>query len=288
MLFWFSPCKINLFLRVNGRIASGYHDLSTIMQTLDFGDYIVVEEAAEDVFSCSSEKIPLSQNLVVKARDLFREKTGHKSFYNIFLQKNIPLASGLGGGSSNAATTLFALNHMSGLEIEEKELQSWASNLGADVPFFFSSGHAVCRGAERLSIDDSIPIQHEHRFALIFPDVDGFFTQDVYQSLDLEKLADWEQDSVDHKTRRNDLETVALRNERFAMIKAEIEQALNSLEEDLFMSGSGPTLVSSLRNEEKVVQVLKDLGLYFVLATSVFRNPSVNQWFGITETSCAV
>lgn len=142
-----SPAKINLFFRVLSKRPDGYHEIATKMQAISLFDELLIDKSDRDSFSCSDSSLPLDEtNLVCKAVALFRSMTRERSSFSIHLQKNIPTQAGLGGGSSNAATTLFALNSLSGSPLTTAELQAASAQLGADVPFFFSSGTAYCTG----------------------------------------------------------------------------------------------------------------------------------------------
>lgn len=147
MLTLFSPAKINLFLRIVGRRADGYHDLASLFQTISLGDTLHFTLADEDRLICTDSSIPTDgSNLILKAAQLFRQKTGLRFGLDVHLEKNIPSQAGLGGGSSNAATTLWALNALHGFPVTVSELQIWSSEIGSDIPFFFSKGTAYCTG----------------------------------------------------------------------------------------------------------------------------------------------
>lgn len=135
-----SPAKINHTLKVLGKRPDGFHELETEMQAISLCDTIEVVASDSDAFNGDET------NLVVRARELFRKKTGIRQPVAIQLEKRIPMEAGLGGGSSNAATTLFALNQLAGGVASESELQEWSAEIGSDIPFFFSLGRAVCRG----------------------------------------------------------------------------------------------------------------------------------------------
>lgn len=142
-----SPAKINLFLRVMGKRADGYHELASLFQAVDLFDTLTFTLTDEDKFTCTDPSLSLdSSNLVIKARELFRQVTGLSSPVRIHLEKNIPMQAGLGGGSSNAATVLWGLNALHDLPFTNAQLQSLSAQLGSDVPFFFSSGTAYCTG----------------------------------------------------------------------------------------------------------------------------------------------
>lgn len=167
---FFSPAKINFFFHVIGKRLDGYHQIASLLHTVSFGDYLTFTPSDTDQFTIErNEKVPRdNSNLIIQALELFRNKTGWEQPLHIHLQKNIPIGSGLGGGSSNAATTLWALNAISRLEIPKDELQKWSANLGSDVPFFFSNGCAVCTG--RGEIVEDKPAIYEREIYLILND----------------------------------------------------------------------------------------------------------------------
>lgn len=165
---FFSPAKINFFFHVIGKRLDGYHEIASLLHTVSFGDYLTFIPSQTDQFTIEgNEKVPRdNSNLVIQALELFRSKTGWMQALDIHLQKNIPMGSGLGGGSSNAATTLWALNVISKLEIPKDELQKWSAKLGSDVPFFFSNGCAVCTGRGEI-VEDKTPINEKEMYLIL-------------------------------------------------------------------------------------------------------------------------
>lgn len=165
---FFSPAKINFFFYVIGKRLDGYHEIASLLHTVSFGDYLTFTSFQTDHLTIEgNEHLPNDgSNLVIKALELFRKKTGWRQPLHIHLQKNIPLGSGLGGGSSNAATTLWALNSISELSIPKDELQKWSAELGSDVPFFFSNGCAVCTGRGEI-VDNKPPIEEENIYLIL-------------------------------------------------------------------------------------------------------------------------
>jgi 4-diphosphocytidyl-2-C-methyl-D-erythritol kinase len=144
---FFSPAKINLFFLVLYPRNDGYHEIASLLQTISLGDVLSFSLSSQDYFTTTEKTLSTdSSNLVIKALDLFRKKTSLTAPISIHLDKRIPMEAGLGGGSSNAATTLWALKELFELSISVEELQEWGSFLGSDVPFFFSSGTAFCTG----------------------------------------------------------------------------------------------------------------------------------------------
>lgn len=142
-----SPAKINLFLRILRKREDGYHDLASLFQAVDLADTLDFQFSDCDQLTCSDSQVPLDRaNLVWKAVDLFRKKTGLNQPLAIHLEKKVPIQAGIGGGSSNAATTLWALNQLHRTNLSDSVLADYASEIGSDISFFFSSGRAYCTG----------------------------------------------------------------------------------------------------------------------------------------------
>ncbi len=155
-----SFAKINWTLRIPGKRPDGYHEVATVLQSVSLCDELVFEPREDDQISltCDDPAIPVDDtNLIVKAARALQARGG----VDISLKKTIPAKGGLGGGSSNAAMTLLALNSLWRLGREERDLRKIGSRLGADVPFFFQGGTAVAKGigteVERLR---DVPQQH--------------------------------------------------------------------------------------------------------------------------------
>lgn len=114
----FSPCKINLFLRILRKREDGYHDLASLFQAIGFGDTLElspIDDGNADVFTCNMDGVPTDQsNLVLRALELMRQKTGKSQYFRANLIKQCPAQAGLGGGSANAATAMWGANEMMG------------------------------------------------------------------------------------------------------------------------------------------------------------------------------
>ena len=133
-----SRAKINLSIDVLGKRLDGYHLVEMIMQTIDLFDRIKIFSLEEDkiIIESNSEDIPLNDsNIVYKAADLIKEQFGIKQGVIIYIEKNIPIAAGMAGGSSNAAAVLVGLNELWNLNLDKNELKDLGLKLGADVPF---------------------------------------------------------------------------------------------------------------------------------------------------------
>ena len=151
---WLAPAKLNLFLHVLGRRADGYHELQTAFRLIDLADTLRFTARADGkvVRQQHLPGVPPEGDLCLRAANLLKQSTGHSGGVEIRLEKRIPMGGGLGGGSSDAATTLLVLNHLWQLGLKRGELQQLALRLGADVPVFVFGENAFAEGVgERLS-----------------------------------------------------------------------------------------------------------------------------------------
>ncbi|GJM92833.1 hypothetical protein PR202_ga09337 [Eleusine coracana subsp. coracana] len=221
----FSPCKINVFLRITGKRPDGFHDLASLFHVSFF---------------------------IIKALNLYRKKTGTDNFFWIHLDKKVPTGAGLGGGSSNAATALWAANQFSGCIASEKDLQEWSGEIGSDIPFFFSRGAAYCTGRGEIvqDITDSLPVNLP--MVLIKPP-EACSTAEVYKRFKLEQasradplslLEDMTQNGISKDVCVNDLEPPAFEVlPSLKRMKKRIIAASQGNYSAVFMSGSGSTIV---------------------------------------------
>jgi 4-diphosphocytidyl-2-C-methyl-D-erythritol kinase len=185
-LVLFSPAKVNLFFRVLRKREDGYHEIASLYQAISLGDTLTASLAEDDRITCDDPGIPCDErNLLSKALRVFREKTGLTVKIHFHLEKKIPIEAGCGGGSSNAATALFALNVLTGSALDEGTLCEWASTFSSDAPFFFSTGSAYARGrGEQLT---NISALGPHVFWLAKPKV-GLSTPLVYKTCNAKSL----------------------------------------------------------------------------------------------------
>lgn len=276
MLELFSPAKINLFLRIVSKRTDGYHNLSSVFQTLSLGDTLTIERHDRDLLTCTDPELPTDEtNLVLKATELFREKTGLKHFFKIHLDKRIPTQAGLGGGSSNAATVLWGCDQLAKTKIALTTLKHWGAEIGSDVPFFFSQGTAYCTGKGETVYH--LPALASRTLWIVKPS-SGLSTPEVYRRLKLsatplsEKaiqrdLDDFLAGSLPYF---NDLERPAF----------EIRPELEKLKKELLASGFETVLLSGSGSSFFCIGSGKapsdsQLAVYPVQ----FTNRSLDQWY---------
>jgi len=249
-----SPAKVNLFLRVLRKRSDGFHDILSLMQRITLYDEMRFALRGDGVVvRCPGSTLPEDRGNIVcrAAEDLLAHVSGHTGA-EITIHKKIPVAAGLGGGSSNAATTLVTLNEMTGTPCTTEELMEMGARLGADVPFFVSGRTALASG-----IGDHLkPVQGVPRiwFVLVNP---GFevSTREIYERLRLGLT----KEPIKYRMPRfatmshiagglyNDLEKVSL---HLHPVLSEIKERLmaNGASGSL-MSGSGPTVFGIFENE---------------------------------------
>jgi len=178
------PAKINLYLDIPGRRPDGYHDIVTVMQAIDLYDELLLEArgGGEITMECDAAGLPVDwRNLCVRAAEAMRRLAAPGRGVRIALKKRIPVAAGLGGGSSDAAGVILGLNRLWEMGLAPAEFEEIAAGLGSDVPFFISGGTARCTGrGERIS-----PLAGAPRLAYVLatPPI-AVSTADVYAALD--------------------------------------------------------------------------------------------------------
>lgn len=265
-----SRAKINLSIDVLGKRKDGYHLVEMIMQTIDLYDVIKIRELSSDdiIIKSNSKDIPLDDtNIVYKAINLLRDKFNINKGIEVFLQKNIPIAAGMAGGSSNAAAILVGLNKLWSLNLSELDLQELGLNLGADVPFCISGKTALAKGiGEELTFVKGLP--KDISILICKPEI-FVSTKDVYEGLDLnniqirpnnEKLLEYlKEEDVSSLAENmvNVLEGVTSNS------YIEIKDIENTMMENgalgSMMSGSGPTVFGLYKNREDALSCKKNL-----------------------------
>ena len=271
-----SPAKVNVFLKITGQRVDGYHELLTVFVPVSLYDKLIISKSEKglEVYYRGRE-IPNNQNnLVSRAAISFFEKTGIKKGIKITLIKNIPISSGLGGGSSDAATTLKGLNQLWPNALSKEDLEKLALSLGADVPFFLLQKPAMARGiGEILQPIENFPSLW---YVIVSPNL-MISTAWTYERIKLNLTNNRNQNKMSSFKKNifnisellfNDLERVTLVKYPFlSSIKESLLQvgALGAL-----MTGSGPSifgLFDSAKKAQKAGNILKtyDKGDVFVV-----------------------
>jgi 4-diphosphocytidyl-2-C-methyl-D-erythritol kinase len=249
-----APCKINLFLRILRKRDDGFHELASLFQTVSLMDTLDFWEAPADepeplcsmevsADSLGREGIPTDEtNLVMRALQLFADKTGERRRIHCRLHKAVPAQAGLGGGSGDCATALFAANKLAGFPASQQQLIEWSAELGSDISFFVSRGSAYCTGRGEL-IEPTPPLPAAPCY-LVKPPY-GCSTPDIFRQLGLSPGDELPGDeprgmldrflaSVDDAPYLNDLEPPA-----FAL-----NPELRELRDDLAQCGFGSVMMS--------------------------------------------
>lgn len=273
--------KINLSLDIVGKREDGYHLLKMVMQSIDLHDEIELYEKAEGVsLSCDKEYVPTDQrNIAYKAAKLLLGEAKEKRGVHIHIKKNIPVAAGLAGGSTDAAAVLKGLNAFYGLGYSEEALMNLGLSLGADVPFCLKGGTCLCEGIGEVVTP--LPSFKDRVVVLVKPPF-GVSTKDAYGAFSLEKikrhveteklmLAMKQEDLQGvHYYVRNLLENVVL--QKHPVVKRVKQQVAQSGAEVTLMSGSGPTVYGIYQEEEvarKAVDALRRYGNEVILTKTI-------------------
>ena len=265
-----SFAKINWVLRVLGRRADGFHEISTIFQTITLNDNLSFRAREDEQLhlTCDSPEIPLDEsNLILRAASALREQYGIRRGASIHLEKNIPVEAGLGGGSSNAAMAMLGLARLWQIEVSKHELEGIGLRLGADVPFFLTGGTALGTGlgTEVEPLGDAA-----FRHLLIIKPEAKVSTAEAYKSLNARALTKVESATIlsisraDEQNRdshpdalHNDFEPVVLR------MKPEIERAKRALVESgasgALLAGSGSSVFGVFDNQEAQERAFESL-----------------------------
>jgi 4-diphosphocytidyl-2-C-methyl-D-erythritol kinase len=190
MLKYRAPAKINLVLEVLGKRDDGYHEIRSLVQTVNLCDNLAFEIADDISLECIEPALQTKDNLVIRAAELLREASGSNKGARIRLEKHIPWGAGLGGGSSDAAATLLALNGLWELKLTVSNLVELAARLGSDVPFFIHGGAALIEGrGEKVTTLPPSPPAH---FVLMLPSLPKITdkTRRLYSLLDRRHFTD--------------------------------------------------------------------------------------------------
>ncbi|MBZ6065660.1 4-(cytidine 5'-diphospho)-2-C-methyl-D-erythritol kinase [Aeromonas schubertii] len=253
-ILWPAPAKLNLFLHVNGRRPDGYHELQTLFIFLDHGDTLSVEVTQGDRLTLSPAipGVPDEENLIIRAARLLQARLPTPKGAHIRLTKVLPMGGGIGGGSSDAATTLVALNHLWGAGLSVDELAGLGVRLGADVPVFVRGTAAFAEGVgERLQ-----PVAVPERWYLVIKPECHVATAAIFQDPDLPRNTP--------KMGLQELMSGEWKNDCEALVKKrhpEVANALGWLLEyaPSRMTGTGACVFAAFEDESLAREVLAKL-----------------------------
>jgi 4-diphosphocytidyl-2-C-methyl-D-erythritol kinase len=253
-----APAKINLSLKILGRRGDGFHEIETLIVPISLADKINIEKQTRWIdFTCDDPSVPKGdENLVVRAAKAFLDSARIKSGVSIRLEKKIPNGAGLGGGSSDAAATLLALNKLLDTKLPRETLAKMAETIGSDVPFFIFQSAATCKG--RGELVTSKPLRERLSILLLKPEfgVSSAWAYSHWQdSKEIPGVAYGIQE-FDGQTFVNDLERSVF--EKFVFL-AELKMWLSKQVEvgAVLMSGSGSTVFAVMRSNVDVDPVAK-------------------------------
>ena len=289
-----APAKVNLILRILDRLPTGYHQIWSIMQTVDLADRLtirVVPSTTVITLQCQHSTVPKDRtNLVYQAAELVLNQAGSSVGLEIDLEKHIPMAAGMGGGSSDAAATIFGLVRLLDLDWSLSDMAQIGAQLGSDVPFFFSAPSALVRGwgqevlplsmaGERwiVLVNPGFPIETKWAYdqlastrKQVLPIGEHLKKIEVDQSISWDRLT---------ALLENDFEPAIfpvfpeLKNIKAEFLAAGAEAAL--------LSGSGATMFGVFSDESVALQAKSDLG--HVTQRNIFLARSVSSSFQIEE-----
>lgn len=264
-----APAKINLGLDICGKHPDGYHELAMIMVSVDLNDYVTVTNLPDDRVEMlsNSHRMPHNdQNDVVKAARLLRERYGIKTGVRIELEKNIPICAGLGGGSSDAAATLRALDKLWDLGMSQDEMIELGFAIGSDVPYCLSAGCAYIAGkGEQV---ECLPAALSSWVVLVKPDF-GVSTRTIFKEIDVETISRVDIDGLkgalvagDYNGMLsymgNSLEDITIAKR--PLIQKIKDRMLAAGADAALMSGSGPTvfaLCPTSKRADRVYNAMK-------------------------------
>lgn len=248
---WLAPAKLNLFLRVLNRRLDGMHNLQTVFQLLDFGDLMTFSLSQSGGIERDYDFIPYDVDLCVRAVKALEQATQNTLGVKIKLDKNLPMGGGVGGGSSDAATTLVAVNHLWKLGLAKSELMEIGLSLGADVPVFVHGQSVWAEGVGERFTTIELP---EKNYLVVTPKI-SVSTAEIFTN----KCLTRDQDAITirdfHEGRaRNELESIV--RENYSLVDDTfkwLEQYGNPV-----MTGTGASVFLRLNSREKACQIAEE------------------------------
>lgn len=261
-----SYAKITLFLDVISRRPDHYHNVKIILQNIDLSDFLLIKPLPYPHFILRSNySIPLEENLIYKAYKTFIKESGIKTGCYIYHLKRIPLQSGLGGGSSNAGSVLYASNLMTKAGLKREELSSLGIKLGSDVPFFLYGGTSLAEGrGEKIT---KLPSLSDY-FVLLITPFFGIKTKEIYSQIDPKNLGyhlNWNE--VIDKIKIGEIprvynffEDIVLK--RYPLLK-DIKEILQEFTPLVSLSGTGSCLFALFKEKEILSMAKNKISIYY-------------------------
>jgi len=250
-----APAKVNLFLHVTGRRADGYHTIESLFALVDLADVVTlgVRDDGAIVRANDVAGVPVADDLALRAAHALRLASGLPLGVTLTIDKRIPIGGGLGGGSSDAASVLLALNRLWRLGLPRSELARIGATLGADVPFFVGGDNAIARGIGEQLTAVSLP----RTWLLLARPPVAVSTAQIFAAPELTRSAPSAKiDVFSEGYGRNDLEAVAAA--RFPAVAAAIA-ALKSVSPHARMTGSGACVIAAFGNEREAQRARRAL-----------------------------
>ena len=251
---WPAPAKLNLFLQITGRRPDGYHDLQTLFQILDWGDELrfVVNDSGYISRTSHIEGVPEADDICIRAAHLLKTRARAKQGVQIEMLKRIPMGAGLGGGSSDAATVLCALNQLWGCGFTRKQLAELGLELGADVPVFVNGYSALAEGrGEKLQ---AVSLG-QRNYVLVFPGLNISTASVFHHPLLKRDSIPVDLSSISLRSGRNDCEAVAL------LMYPELKTVMHDLSAwgQPQMSGTGSTFFLTFSDKKTAMRAAGEL-----------------------------
>jgi len=264
-----SPAKLNLFLHITGRRENGYHELQTIFQLIDLYDWMVFTPTLDEQIEIDGlSEVRPEENLIYRAAQILRPHAKKFCGLSIKIEKNIPMGAGLGGGSSNAATTLIVLNQLWECSLNKEQLADYGVKLGADVPIFIYGKNAWAEGiGEHLSFIDL----DQKQFIILKPDC-FISTQLLFSQKTLTR------DSKTTKFCAYQLEPSNFGNNFEPLARQlypEVEEAMQYLDQfgQAKLTGTGACVFIEVTNEMNIDEILKHSPCKSYLVNSLKESP---------------
>lgn len=264
-----SPAKLNLFLHITGRRENGYHELQTIFQLIDLYDWMIFTPTLDEQIEIDGlSEVRPEENLIYRAAQILRPHAKKFCGLHIKIEKNIPMGAGLGGGSSNAATTLIMLNQLWECGLNQEQLADYGVKLGADVPIFIYGKNAWAEGiGEHLSFIDL----DQKQFIILKPDC-FISTQLLFSQKTLTR------DSKTTKFCAYQLEPSNFGNNFEPLARQlypEVEEAMRYLDQfgQAKLTGTGACVFIEVTNEMNIDEILKHSPCKSYLVNSLKESP---------------